>query len=307
MYFPYFRGRQYELLALKELASRHLISSSVVPIVEPVKYIPALNNSASAFQKAGLPLALVVNPSVGELSNDPCFVQQLIEKYVSMSNVIPAVLINSNAVVALDELSSKRDNVKDFLTVLDNPDSIDRYQALFPFVPRYTLCPFDRHIRRKVKENCVLFENKFIKRNRNADYPEDEFFSNDHIDYREDEYIGFGDYSIIGNDYVETGFAPYAVAIHIVYFADDNSLRIKHFVSDSNDDISDVAGKFYEAVQKLYNWYTNERQEHQLTVGLQTLLNHYNNRTYPGLPTLKKLSIMHHLELLGRYIDGRLK
>ena len=65
MYFPYFRGRQYELLALKELASRHLISSSVVPIVEPVKYIPALNNSASAFQKAGLPLALVVNPSVG--------------------------------------------------------------------------------------------------------------------------------------------------------------------------------------------------------------------------------------------------
>ena len=44
MYFPYFRGRQYELLALKELATKKLISSAIVPIIEPVKIIPALNN-----------------------------------------------------------------------------------------------------------------------------------------------------------------------------------------------------------------------------------------------------------------------
>ncbi len=37
MYFPYFRGRQYELLALKELAAKSLISSFVVPVIEPVK------------------------------------------------------------------------------------------------------------------------------------------------------------------------------------------------------------------------------------------------------------------------------
>lgn len=155
-------------------------------------------------------------------------------------------------------------------------------------------------------ENGVLFENKFNKKNRNADYPEDEFFSNDHIDFKDDGYIGFGDYSIIGGDYIESGFAPYAVAIHIVYFTKTNALRIRHFVSDSNDDISDVAGKFYEAVSKLYTWYTTEGQERQLTTGLQTLLNHYNNKTYPGLPTLKKLSIMHHLELMDKYLNGRL-
>lgn len=45
MYFPYFRGRQYELLALKELASQKLISESIIPIVEPIKQIPALKNA----------------------------------------------------------------------------------------------------------------------------------------------------------------------------------------------------------------------------------------------------------------------
>ena len=58
-----------------------------------------------------------------------------------------------------------------------------------------------------------------------------------------------------------------------------------------------------EAVTKLAVWYYHG-QERQLTSGLQIFLNHYKNHTYPGLPTLKKLSIMHHLELIGRYLDG---
>ncbi len=36
MYFPYVRGRQYELLALRELASQNLLSAKIVPIIEPV-------------------------------------------------------------------------------------------------------------------------------------------------------------------------------------------------------------------------------------------------------------------------------
>ena len=75
----------------------------------------------------------------------------------------------------------------------------------------------------------------------------------------EDGYVGFSDYSIVGKEYNETGFAPYAVAIHIVYFDTDDSLRVKHFVSDSNDDISDPAGKFQEALSKLVEW--NEEKQ----------------------------------------------
>lgn len=50
MYFPYFRGRQYELLALKELASQKLISKSVIPVIEPIKQIESLSANTKIFR-----------------------------------------------------------------------------------------------------------------------------------------------------------------------------------------------------------------------------------------------------------------
>lgn len=306
MYFPYFRGRQYELLALKELASQSLISSSVIPVIEPVKIIPALNSSLDAFKAASLPVALVVNPNVGDLTDETKSIEHLLEQHASESNLIPAILIDERASDALSWLGNWGIEENSVLALLNDSDWLERYQSLFFETPRYTLCPYDRYIRRVVKNNSVIFENKFNKKSRNADYPEEEGYSKDHLDYTAEGYVGFGDYSIVGDDYVESGFAPYAVAIHIVYFAEDGSMRIRHFVSDSNEDITDVAGKFYEAVKKLHKWYADGNYAGQLTVGLETLLNHFHNKTYPGLPTLKKLSIMHHLELMSKFLDGRL-
>ena len=37
MYFPYLRGRQFELIALRELIENDCINSSIIPIIEPVK------------------------------------------------------------------------------------------------------------------------------------------------------------------------------------------------------------------------------------------------------------------------------
>lgn len=305
MFFPYFRGRQYELLALKELAARRLITPSVIPVVEPVKLIPALNNALTAFDDAELQIGLIINPDVGDLVDESETVNQRLEELIKKEKVIPSVLLNESTESALIQLSLDKNEI---LVVLNNRDYLDIYQNLFDEKePTFTLCPDERAFRRTINQNKVLFEDHFKRKNRNADYPEDEPFSADHLDYAEDKYVGFGDYSIVGSEYIESGFAPYAVAIHIVYLARDNSLRIRHFVSDTNDDISDVAGKFYEAVTKLYNWYSDGHQERQLTAGLQTLLDHYKNRTYPGLPTLKKLSIMHHLELMSEYLKGAKK
>lgn len=36
MYFPYLRGRQFELIAIRELVSQKLIGGQVIPIIEPV-------------------------------------------------------------------------------------------------------------------------------------------------------------------------------------------------------------------------------------------------------------------------------
>ena len=294
MYFPYFRGRQYELLALKELALGKLIPSSIIPVVEPVKFIPAFNNYLVAFRNAELQIGLILNPNVGDLATEGETTGQLIDRLYMSEMIIPSVLTNESTGATISKLAQKDVPNKNILAILDNRDYLDVYCSLFKQAPpQYTLCSDERLIRRKVKQNKILFDDRFKKRN-------------NHLDLETDNYAGFGDYSIVGSEYIESGFAPYAVAIHIVYFAEDSSLRIKHFISDSNDDISDVAGKFYQAVTKLHNWYIGG-QEKQLTTGLQILLDHYSNGTYPGLPTLKKLSIMHHLELVGKYLDGRLE
>lgn len=253
MYFPYLRGRQYELLALKELATKKLITSSVIPVIEPIKIIPALNNSLAAFSNSCLPVGLILNPNVGDLADGADTINLLLDNYcLKQEQIIPSLIVNESTQIALDRLHERRIENDSILTFLGSRDYIDVYKGLFDIsYPRFTLCPYEKSIRRNVKQHRVIFENRFKKRNRNVDYlkQEDEIFSDDHLGYKEENDIGFGDYSIVGEEYNEAGFAPYAVAIHIVYFAKDATLRIRHFVSESNDDISDVAGKFYEAFQ----------------------------------------------------------
>lgn len=86
----------------------------------------------------------------------------------------------------------------------------------------------------------------------------------------------------------------------MVYFDEAENLRIHHFVSDSVEDIQDTPGKFFEAVNKLAKWVAINDIER--TIGLETLLTHYKEGTYPGLGIVKKLSIMHHLELISTYM-----
>lgn len=302
MYFPYFRGRQYELLALRELAQSGTLGGYVVPVVEPIKITPTFSGTVRQFADNGKPLALILNPAVGELSRDSAL--SAILPFIAGS-IMPSVIMGKDTTEALEALSSQEIQADNVLAVMTNRDFLEVYRKLFiTLPPKFTLFPDERQIRRAITENKVMFEDKFTKQEKNADYlkNEDEFYSDDHLYFKEEGFIGFGDYSLIGNEYVESGFAPYAVAIHIVYFASDGTLRVRHFVSDSNADIKDVAGKYYEAVTKLKHWY-DAGQSHQYTNALSTLLGHAESGYYPGLPTIKKLSIMHHLELVGKYLD----
>lgn len=182
-------------------------------------------------------------------------------------------------------------------------DRIELLLSLFEdSVPKYSIIPYSPAFRRVRNGKRVMIEDKFKKMPRNTDYLdcEDEFFSDDHLYFEDDGYAGFSDYSIVGEEYLESGFAPYAVAIHIVYFDDNQNLRVHHFVSDTNDDISDPAHKFYEALSKLVEWNNTKKLN---TKAIQTFLEMHESQSYPGLGVVKKLSIMHHIELMGNYLD----
>lgn len=309
MYFPYLRGRQYELLALRELVSLGLLSSEIIPVIEPVKLSPTLSKTMEEFISKGKALGVICNPAVGSFNNDMKDAEKDTNKkkflkLLEDDNIIKSHIMKKNSSSQITNWEQKRGVKKeDWIIINNNRDYIEDYNNIFnKMPPKFVLIPDE--FRRKIRENKVLFEDRFEKCDRNSDYKknDDEFFSEDHLFYENEGFSGFGDYSVVGKDYFESGFAPYAVAIHIIYFEKDDSLRIRHFVSESNDDIQDPAKKFYEAVQKLSEWCGENHIE--LTKGLQTFIEHFENQTYPGLGSVKKLSLMHHLELIGRFLDG---
>lgn len=305
MYFPYLRGRQFELIALRELVEKDVLSSRIIPLIEPVKLSSTLVKTIEKYGVNGKQLAIITNPKVGSFSSD---VKE--EKNQKLKKGLSTILKESNNIIFMNLLKPNLKPEKfieryadNMGTICNDKDAISVYEVYFAETDiKYNLIPDESGFRRKIRKNRVLLADKFNKLDRNNDYIEvdDEPFSEDHLYYQEDGYVGFADYSVVGEEYNETGFAPYAVAIHIVYFDKDDSLRIKHFVSDSNDDISDPAGKFQEALSKLVEW----NEEKQLdTVAMKEFENLYSREAYPGLGTVKKLSIMHHLELMGRYLD----
>jgi hypothetical protein len=304
MYYPYLRGRQFELLAIRELSMQGLLSDKVIPIVEPVKASPTLLSAIEAFQSnsssSKKQIAVVLNPVVGSLEYDITKMDsEPREKFLSKFNKIQQTAIS--AYIAGKELKIPKQEKSvlqiclspDVLQcVLDNKDAIDA-----------VLIPDDRAFRRGISiKKKILLSDRFNIQERNVDYlkNEDEFFSDDHLFFEEENYSGFSDYSIIGSGYKESGFAPYAVAFHMVYFDSEKKLRVHHFVSDSNDDMNNPAGKFAEALNKLKcfeEWENPNNRSHALDLFSKL-------KSYPGLGKAKQLSIMHHIELMDRFLNG---
>lgn len=299
MYFPFLRGRQFELLALRELLENDLIGDNIIPIIEPVRLSSSLLKTVELFNKKNHQLVFVQNPSVGaypvsmegEKPNPLC---ENLEIALDKDNVIKAYIFQDNNEIVVTDMQNS-------IAIIDSVDDISSYlEACKNEKPLYTIIPDRRSIKRNVKGEKIILEDSFIKQKRNVDYKNntDEFFSDWHREYIEEGYSGFSDYSIVGSEYSESGFAPIAVAIHIVYLSSDDDLRVHHFVSEHNINNRDIAGKFGEAVSELKYWcIENKIQE---TRGLKAFYDYCDKGRFPGLGVVKKCSIMHHLELMSK-------
>lgn len=299
MYFPFLRGRQFELLALRELLENDLIGDNIIPIIEPVRLSSSLLKTVELFNKKNHQLVFVQNPSVGAYpvsmeGEKPNQLYDNLEIALDKDNVIKAYIFQDNNEIVVNDMQNS-------IAIIDSVDDISSYlEACKKEKPLYTLIPDRRSIKRNVKGEKIILEDSFIKQKRNVDYKNntDEFFSDWHREYREEGYSGFSDYSIVGSEYSESGFAPKAVAIHIVYLSHEDDLRVHHFVSENNIDSKDTAGKFGEAVAKIKQWCTEHKI--QETRGLRAFYDYCDTGRYPGLGVVKKCSIMHHLELMSK-------
>lgn len=309
MYYPFLRGRQNELLAVKELLDNGKLTGKVIPVIEPVKLSATLVNTMEDFARNDYGIVLIGNPKVGSYHTDASnsknaqYLDRLRAVCSEKNSINRGYIVDSQTRTTLSRWKDQSVEDSSIFVFCLEPDCVKYYDeaqikdtsisAFVPYAPAF----------RRIRTNRILLDDKFSKEDRNSDYIEnaDQFFSNDHLFFADDGYVGFSDYSIIGGEYSETGFAPYAVAIHIVYFDNEHELRIHHFVSDSNDDITDPAGKFYEALEKLIAWKQDKNID---TLGMRRFEEIYNAQSYPGLGVVKKLSIMHHLELMEQFLDG---
>ena len=300
------------MLALKEIAPRLGNASLISPILEPVK------TSTSAFERALESLAgremnftIITNPLHGEFVEDNNGIFEMINnKLQNYENFQIGILLHGRVqlphiTASLQLLASPRrltlvhtDRVTDLEELaawrLDKDIRYNLYGENFP-VRRY------RDI--IAEDTKVLLEDKFKPQEKNANYLNvpDEFFSDDYLYYEQDGFIGFGDYLTIGDDFITTGRLPYAIAIHLTYVRENGEMWIRHFVSDSNTDTTDVAGKFGEALEKLIA-FINERNIQTYAANEFRIL--HENGHYPGLGSLKKLSVMHHLELVHDLLNA---
>lgn len=316
MYFPFLRGRQFDLIAIRELLEKGLISDNIVPIIEPVKLSSTLISTLKAFIENQREILVIQNPCVGnfeeELENHELYeiyMGVLKSPYITITHIL-----NENSTSQVGALAGALEKDLNDVAILHKENNLmEIYRQIFNGdIPKYNIVPEDKLLKRKLKnKNLVSIQDNFIKQKNNKDYSKkvDEFFSEEHLYFESEGLIGFSDYSVVGDQYVEGGFAPFAIAIHIVYLKhdedyEDKILRIRHFVSDSNKDIRDPALKCAEALEKLATWKKHIADEDVCTYAMQNFLEHYRNGSYPGLPSLKKLSLMHHIELVDIFLRG---
>jgi hypothetical protein len=307
MYFPYLRGKQFELIALRELCALFPQKlSKISPIIEPVKASSTLKSTLAELSNRNANFNLIINPRVGDLEGQ---YERIIEIITSS---IPAEYNNYQLVVIIDSKTER--NIATLIEFLNgltlnyngitlihqteiNSQTIELLNDQLNII--YNVIYFSKTSRRYYREfdanTLVSLDDYFEEQSRNADYLNQESdFSKEYRFYIQDGFVGFSDFLTIGNNYSESGFLPRAVAIHLSYLENDQ-IKVKHFVSDSNEDVSDIGGKFSEAINKLVIWCNANNLD---TSAITVYRDLQARGHFPGLGTLKKLSIMNHIELI---------
>lgn len=306
MYFPYLRGKQFELLALRELAPI-LDSSKIIPLIEPVKTnTTSLKTAIDVLAKYNIKAQVILNPEVGDFKSNNSslitFFNQL--QAQGYTNLIPSFIISSDR--AFDRIKTIiADNHYDtngfsfvHLNKVSDLDALQSFSSSNHCLYHVVQIAHLFAMRRKLRGNVCMLNDYFNRLSNNKAYLDVPFevFSSDYMYYQDEGCVGFSDYQVIGKDYSETGGAAFAVAIHLTYKEEgSDDIQVAHFVSDSNEGRENPAGKFFEALEKLIAFVD---QKQLTSFAIDKFRDYYNTQAYPGLGVVKKLSIMHHIQLI---------
>ena len=180
MYHPYLKGKQNELILLRENAK--LISDSfMIPIIEPVKKNTApLNKAIQSLMQENVEFIVTINPKHGDYKSNPL---PLIENAL---NIIGDYEKFSMAYIV--DANSSLLNVKDFLNEHTNksivfihngfpkPKELAELLSEFENIKKHIFMDNQKRYQRLFKNQNIeriLIRDGFEKRDSNGQYPND--------------------------------------------------------------------------------------------------------------------------------------
>lgn len=310
MYYPYFRGKQYELISVRDNAPL-LAESNFAPIIEPVREaLSGLDKAMKAVCEANGKAIVIVNPYHGDHRENGAGITEFVRGYIDTPSIGAGILLRQDMTIAeAMELCERHNQHQLNFVHAGFTHGRELAQELGDRLPTTRqifnegFCPktYRKHF---VGSERILLRDGF-KRRRNRDYPPVELFSDLNVTFEEEGMNGFGDFSIVGDDYSESGGPAYAVAIHLTFIDpdQDDAMFIYHFVSESQDTPTDPAGKFAEALDKLIEKLDSGTSKLYETNAINELRLLHTKRHFPGLGYLKKISLNHHLETIAQFFS----
>jgi hypothetical protein len=310
MYHPYFRGKQFELITIREAAGL-LANSGFVPIIEPVKEaLSGLNRTLKAICDADGSAVVIVNPYHGDHAEDGADITALLkDEFLANKNISAGILLKEGMDIgaALDCYKKHKKHNPIFVHAgfteaksLADELGAGNKNTQHVFFEKHCGKLYRKHFKGSRR---ILLRDGFKKQQRNADYMPVEEFSDLHVTYEEEDMDGFGDFLIVGDDFIEGGGPAYAVAIHLTFIDSDKDdvMFINHFVSTTQDTPTDPAGKFGQALEKLIKKLDSGDSKLFEGEAIKEFRSIHANGNFPGLGSVKKLSMKHHIETLADY------
>lgn len=314
MYYPYFRGKQFELITIRELAEL-LARKNFIPVIEPVREsLGGLKKALKAVCDAGGRAIVIVNPYHGDHQEDGANISGLLqEDFKDADNISAGILLRND--MAVDAVIACYQQHIDHHPVLIHAGfTAPKVLAveLGHRMPELTNIFIEDHANTLYRKHFdgstrILVRDGF-KRRKNSEFAKIpiEEFSELHLTFQSDLGMnGFGDFLVVGDSYSDGGGPAYAVAIHLTFIDPDADevMYIYHFVSTTNDTPTDPAGKFAQALEKLIEKLDSGTSHILNTEAIQEFRSLHAKGHFPGLGYVKKLSMKHHIETLAAYLD----
>jgi hypothetical protein len=314
MYHPYFRGKQFELITLRETA-KLMAGARFAPIIEPVREaLKGLEKTLQTICDVSGRAVVIVNPYHGDHQEDGTSITKLLQTgYIGSEAISAGILLRSDMTLAkaIATYDDHKDHNPTFVHFgFTAPKALAEYlgddlrTSKHVFISEYTNTPYRKHFEGSGR---ILVRDGF-KRRKNAEYAKVpcEQFSELHLTYSSDENMeGFGDFLLVGDSYSESGGPAYAVAIHLTFIDPDRDdvMYVYHFVSTIVDTPTDPAGKFAQALKKLIDKLNTGDSKLLETDAIREFRELHAKGHFPGLGYVKKLSMKHHVETLADYLS----